>query len=139
MNNKFLIGGIIGGVVFFLLGWLIYGMLLMSTMEGSMMAGLNKPMEEFNWLFLGLGQLASGFLLAYVLTKSGTSGFGGGATVGAVLGFLMVASFDLSLWGTSNYFTSLNAVLIDMAAGTVMVAITGGVIGLYLGSGKKTA
>lgn len=133
MNNKLLVGGLIGGVLFFLLGYLIWGLALQSTMEGSMMAGVNKPMEEFNWLFLVLGNLALGFLLAYVLTKSNTSGFAGGATVGAVLGLLFAASFDFTMYGVSNIFTSMTVVFIDIVANVVAFAVAGGILGWWLG------
>jgi hypothetical protein len=32
-TNKFLIGGIIGGIAYFLIGWLVWGMLLMNFMN----------------------------------------------------------------------------------------------------------
>ena len=36
MNSKVLIGGIIGGIAFFLLGYLFYGLLLGKTMSACM-------------------------------------------------------------------------------------------------------
>ncbi len=137
MNNKFLVGGIIGGVVFFILGYLVYGLALQSMMNENTMAGVNKPMEELNWLFLLLSNLASGFLLSYVLTKSNTSGLGGGATVGAVVGFLMVLGFDFVMYATTNIMTTMNFMFVDIVAFTGMNAVTGGIIGAYLGMGKK--
>lgn len=136
MNNKFLVGGLIGAALFFLLGYLIWGMALASMMEESAMPGLNKPMGEFNWLFLVLGNLANGFLVSYVLTKSNTSGFGGGATVGAVLGLLISASFDFTMYAVSNMFTSMNFIFIDIVVNVVVVAIVGGIVGAFLGRSK---
>ncbi len=137
MNNRFLIGGLIGGVAFFLLGYLIYAIALGTMLEENMMAGLNRPMEEFQWLFLILANLALGFLLSYVLTKSNTAGFGGGATVGAIVGLLVGMSIDFFLYGATNYFSTLTGVFVDFVAFTIMCAIVGGIIGAYLGSGNK--
>ena len=58
MNNRVLVGGLIGGVCFLLLGFLVYGMALASTMEANMLPNLNRPQEEFQWAFLILGNLA---------------------------------------------------------------------------------
>ncbi len=49
MNTKnFLIGGIIGGVVFFLLGWLFYGYLLTEFFYNNESID-EMPMEKFKW------------------------------------------------------------------------------------------
>ncbi|MEO6132657.1 MAG: hypothetical protein ABIQ02_12475, partial [Saprospiraceae bacterium] len=109
MNNKFLVGGLIGGVACFLLGYLIYVLALGDTMAANAMPGVNKTMEEFNWPFIVLGNLASGFLLSYVMTKSNTSGFGPGATMGAIIGLLVAMGFDFIMYGTSNIMTSMQA------------------------------
>ena len=135
MNNKFLVGGLIGGVAAFILGYLIYGMALNSMMSAETMAGVNKPMEEFNWAFLILGNLAFGFLYAYVLTKANAGGFSGGAMVGAVLGFLMSLAIDSIWYATSNVMT-MKGICIDIVASIVMGALIGGIIGAFLGKSK---
>jgi hypothetical protein len=139
-TNKFLVGGIIGGIANFLLGWLVWGMLLMSFMEQNMgtATGVMKAENEMVWWALIVGNLFLGFLLSYVLNKSGVAGAGPGATTGAVLGLLLAGGFDFTMFGTSNIMT-LNAVLVDIVANIVVAAIVGGIIGWYLGMGKKAA
>jgi hypothetical protein len=138
MNNKFLIAGLIGSVASFLLGYLIYGVLIGPMMSADMMAGVEKPMGEFNWAFLVLGNIGFGFLYAYVLTKSNTAGFAGGAGMGAVIGFLFALGADSIMYATTNV-TSLKGVCLDIVASVVMGALVGGIIGAYLGSGKPAA
>ncbi|HLF45881.1 MAG TPA: hypothetical protein VI548_05625 [Chitinophagaceae bacterium] len=139
-TNKFLIGGIIGGIANFLLGWLVWGMLLMNFLKENMgtATGVMKAENEMVWWALIVGNLFWGFVLSYVLNKSGTSGVGGGATTGAMLGFLIAGGFDFTMLGTANIMT-LNGVLVDIVASIVVSAIVGGVIGWYLGMGKKAA
>jgi len=92
-------------------------------------------MADYNWPFLILGNLALGFLLSYVLSKSGTGGFGGGASMGAVVGFLTALSFDSVVFATGNVST-MKGMFIDIIGFTIMCAIVGGIVGAYLGMGK---
>jgi hypothetical protein len=133
MNNKVLVGGLIGGVVFFLLGWLVYGMALTTMMTENTMAGINRPMEEMQWAFLIIGHFAFGFLMAYILDKSNVYSFGSGATMGAVIGFLFALAFDFIMYATTNYYTTMSFVFIDIIVATVMSAIVAGVVGWWYG------
>ena len=65
MNVKnFIIGGIVGGIVDFLLGWVVYGMLLKDTFPKSQCDG---PTE--NMLFIFLGCMSFGFLISWVFSQ----------------------------------------------------------------------
>jgi len=137
-TNKFLIGGIVGGIAYFLLGWLVYGMLLMDFMtnNGGTATGVMKAQGDMIWWALILGNLLSGFALAYVLSKAGATSVTAGATVGAVFGLLVCAAFDFTMYGTSNIM-SMKGMAADICASTVMSAIVGAIVGGVLGSGRK--
>ena len=81
MNTKnFLISGLAAFVVNFLLGWLFYGILFQD---------LYPNQGEENMIFIALGCLFFGFVIAYVFTvvasiKSASEGF----KVGAIFGLL---------------------------------------------------
>lgn len=139
-TNKFLVGGIIGGIAYFLLGWLVWGMLLMDFMSNNAgtATGVMKAQADMVWWALIVGNIFSGLALSYVLSKAGVSGAGAGAGVGAVFGLLIAAGFDLTMLGTSNIMT-LKGALVDIAASTVVTAIVGAIVGAYLGMGKKAA
>jgi uncharacterized membrane protein len=138
-TKKFLIGGIVGGVVYFLLGWLFYGQILAQYFQGhpGTATGVDRAMDQFIWWALILGNLLSGFLLAYVFSKSGVSSLSSGLITGGILGFLMSSSFDLIGYATTN-ITSKHAMLADVATFTVISAITGAVVGAVMGMGNKT-
>jgi len=139
-TNKFLIGGIIGGIVYFLLGYLVFGMLLKDFMASNMgsATGVMKADMDFVWWALIVGNLFSGLALSYILSKAGVSSAGAGAWVGFVASLLIAAAFDFIWLGVSN-INSLKGSLVDIVASAVMGAIVGAVIGWYLGMGKKAA
>ena len=132
-TKKFLTGTLVGGIAFFFLGYLFYGMALASFFDQHAMG----PMEELVWWALILGNMSSGALLTYIFLKwANVSSFGSGASAAAAIGFFSTLSIDLVRFATSNAF-DLTASLADVVVGTVMTAIAGGVIGVVLGMGKK--
>ncbi|UEG49572.1 hypothetical protein LK994_13100 [Ferruginibacter lapsinanis] len=128
--KKLFIGGIVGGVVFFLLGWLIYGIMLMDFMSSHTALpapiGVSRPMPMFPYLILG--NILSGFLLAYIFLKANVNSLMGGLTLAAVVGLLISSSYDSIMYATT-YLASRTAVLADVVAFTVMCAVSGAVIG----------
>lgn len=139
-TNKFLIGGIIGGVTYFFLGWLIYGMLLMSFMQShsSNSSGAFRAEADMVWWAMIAGNLAFGFFLSYILNKANVHSAAGGATTGAIVGLLLGIAIDLMMYAQLN-LRDTTAMAADIAATTIMSAIVGAVIGWYLGMGKETA
>ena len=134
-SQKFLLGGIVGGIVYFLLGYLCYGLLLKDFFEKN--GGPATNMDNMVWWALVVGNLFSGFLLAYILSKAGVSSAGSGASIGFVVGLLMGLAFDLIMYGVTKT-PALKAVAADVAVSAVMSAIAGALVGAVLGSGKKT-
>ncbi|MDB5224158.1 MAG: hypothetical protein JWN83_2825 [Chitinophagaceae bacterium] len=140
MNTKnFLIGGIVGGVVFFLLGWLFYGNLFAGYFKDHPGSATNveRTMEQFQWWALILGNLLAGFLLAYVFSKSGVASLSSGLVTGLVLGLLFSASIDLIMYATTNTM-SKHIVAADIGITTVMWGITGAVVGAILSAMNKS-
>jgi len=137
-SQKFIVAGIAGGIVNLLLGWLIYGMLLKEFMASNMQSGLMRSDSDMIWWALIVGNLAFGFLLAYVIGKSATTSAGQGAGVGFIVGLLVCLGYDLIMYATSTIMSSLKGAAADVAATAVMSAIAGAVIGWVLGMSKKT-
>jgi uncharacterized membrane protein len=139
-TKKFLTGTLAGGIAFFFLGYLIYGLALASffTAHAGAVSGEMKSMEEIVWWALILGNLASGALLTYIFLKwANISSFSSGASAAAAVGFFMSLSMDLVRFATSNSL-DLAASLTDVIVGTMMSALAGGVIGAVLGMGSKS-
>jgi len=136
-SQKFIVGGIVGGIVYFLLGWLVYGMLLKDFMANNLSNSM-RPDADTIWWALILGQLAGGFFLAYVVGKAGATSAGAGAGVGFVAGLLVCLSYDLTMYGVSTTISSLKGLAADVAVSAVMSAIVGAVVGWVMGMSKKT-
>jgi len=132
--KKLFVGGIVGGIVYFLMGWLVYGKLLMDFMKKhSTMAGLEREPPLF--LYLAIGNLLAGFLLAYIFVKSNVNSLGEGLVTGGIVGFLMCSGFDSIMYATTKMM-GRTAVLGDVIAFTVISAIAGAVIGAVSGANK---
>ena len=133
-TKKFFFGGIAGGIAFFLLGYLFYGMLFsdfFSKNAGSA-TGVPRQMDQFVWWALILGNLLFGFLLSYVENKARIRTLGAGFVAGAVLGILFAASYDFTSYATSNLMT-MKGVWADILVLGVIAAISGAVVGLVRG------
>lgn len=126
--NKIVIAGIAGGVIFFLLGWLVYGIILMDFMSenSGLPPSLQKKMPDL--LPLAIANLAWGFLFALLLGKwSSYLTIGQGATRGALLALLVALFIDLSIYATTTIF-NVNCLIADILAMTVIGAIGGAAI-----------
>lgn len=139
MNTKnVLIGGFAGGVAFFLLGWLIYGMLLMNYMMSisPYIPGLYRDESEMLLGIMFLSNLLSGLLMAFIFDIGKVSGWMDGLKTGAIVGFLISASFNSSLYAMT-FMSSKRSMLVDVIASTVMWAIAGALIAMAMGMGSK--
>lgn len=138
--NKILIAGVAGGIIFFLLGWLVYGILLMDFMSenaGPGAASIHKePMEM--WALV-VSNFAWGFLFAIMFGRWSTGITPAeGAMRGAATGLLVALFLDMSMYAMSNILTAKTLVA-DIAAMTVIAAIGGWSIAFILRMGKRTA
>lgn len=133
-TKKVLISGIVGGVVYFFLGWLIYGILLMDFMTSNSNAGVMKSEDQMVWWALIISNLIFGILMAYVLIGVGNiTSTGKGVTTAAITSFLIASGYDLGMYATSNVST-LKGLTVDILAMTIMSAIVGAVVVMV---GKK--
>jgi hypothetical protein len=139
MNSKTLVAGLLTGIVSFLLGWLIFGLLLMNYYSSLMTQydGLLKQ-EPSIWAIL-VANLASGLFMAYVFQLGNIRTPFRGFVTGMILSFLITLMFDLYLYAQFNLYSG-SLVVLDVVA----TSIFGGVIGAFLGwwfgrSAKPTA
>jgi hypothetical protein len=137
MNKRILIGGIVGGVAFFLLGWLVYGILLLDFYQANGNQSINRPMEEMVWWALMASNLLSGFLIAFVFDWTNTTDVVEGMKKGAILGFLMSASYDLSMFSMTTWFIGKRLVVVDIGVSTLFVAVGAGIIAWVMAKNSK--
>lgn len=138
MNAKVFKGTIFGGVVYFFLGWLIYGILLADFSLTNYNQCMNRPSADMVWWAIILSNLVYALFLTLMLKWSGAAGWVDGLKTGALFGLLLGVSTDLSFYSMTTMFNSISAMVLDMVVMTVMAAIIGAVIVLVWGKDKTT-
>jgi len=128
-SQKFIVGGIVGGIVLFLLSWVFFGMLFKDTFP--------QPTNMIWWALI-LGNLILGFLISYILGKANASSAGSGAGIGFTVGLLMSVGVTLIDYATSNSPMSNKAMGANVCSLTVMWTIAAAVVGWVRGMSKKT-
>lgn len=131
MNVKnFIVGGIVGGIAHFFLGWLVWGILLKDAMPKPEGAGAD------NMLFIFLGCMCFGFLLSYVFSQ-------GDGISQCVPGIKMAVGIALFMSLCNNFFFNMyNEAIdyklmgIDVVASTAVAAVIGAVIAVVNGKMK---
>jgi len=132
MNKKRLLATLAGGVFAFLLGWLIFGILLMDfyTENTTSYPGLFK--EPMSMWTISTGCFLWTFLIAWVYSRSsGEKSILGGTVTGAMLGLLVAAFFDLNFLGNWNLY-SPTLLIVDVFVNTFYSACIGAVAGWIL-------
>jgi hypothetical protein len=121
-----------GWITLFLLGFVIYGLLLASffAANGGSATGTERDPPLF-WS-IALGELGLAAALTIALGKwAKVGGASNGFLVGATIGFLMAVSYDFTIYGTSNIL-NLTATVADVAVATIRTGLGGAVVGAVL-------
>jgi len=82
-----------------------------------------------------IGNLLSGFLMAYIFTKANVNTLANGFITAAVVGLLMAASYDCMNYGLTNLL-SKKMMMADVLAAVVLSGVTGAITGLVMGKIK---
>ena len=125
-TKNFLVAGVVGGIVDFLLGWLFYGIVFKDTFP--------QPEESSEtMLFIFLGCITFGLFVAYIYTQwAQISTVATGAKAGAIIGLFVGLFFNFFNMAMSSEDT-LNLAALDVLISVVMTAIIGAVIGMVNG------
>ena len=114
MTKKILLSGIVGTIVYYLLGWLVYGFILPEKSTG-----------EESMLFIFLGCLFYAFLIAYVFCKlAQLTSFKTGLTAGLVMGIL----YAIVWYFFMNWEFKPMAIIEEIIIGGLMTAVLGGAV-----------
>ncbi len=115
MTKKILLSGIVGTIVYYLLGWLVYGLFLPEKSTG----------EEESMLFIFLGCLFYAFLIAYVFCKlAQLTSFKTGFTAGLVMGIL----YAMVWYFFMNWEFKPMAIIEEIIIGGLMTTVLGGAV-----------
>lgn len=127
MNLKnFIIGGIVGGIVDFLLGWLFYGQLFTNI----------YPQNENTKLeFIFLGCMTFGFFVSLIFTKcAGITNLVTGLKAGALIGLFYGLSMNFFMY--SSQVVDYKLLGLDTIVNLVMGAGVGAAVAFVLGKMK---
>ena len=136
MILKILRGTILGGIAYFLIGWLVWGLLLMDFFSTRMNQCLNRPEGEMIWWAIIASNLVYALLLTLILNWSGAKKWIDGLKTGALVGLLFACTVDLSFWSMNTLFNDFGTLVLDVVAGTVVASVIGLIIVLTWGKGK---
>ena len=138
MNVRNVLAVIAGGLVMFLLGWLLFGFLFADFFRANMIQypGLEKDPPLIWAIFLF--NVVWGILITFTLAYAGRSGWGEGAKVGGVTMFLLALGIDLEFQAFMNVHKEIAPLLLHIFVVTTMGMIAGAVIGLVRGSVAAT-
>jgi hypothetical protein len=139
MMTRILLATLVGGVVMFLLGYLIFGVLLEAFIKANTTPEAVKLIKEPpNLILLFLSNLIFAWILAFVFERwASIKTFVSGMFGGAMIASSIALAVDLQLFATMNLMSSAVPVLVDFLAVGLLGAVSGGVIGLMLGKLNK--
>ena len=137
MNKQFYFAAIGGAIASFLLGWVVYGILLMDFYKTNttVYEGLMKDPPVLWAIFLA--GLCSTTLLAWIFSKMGITSFMKGVTTALWIGFLLTAWYNLSSHAFMNLYTT-KLMIGDLVISSLFTAVIGGIVAWILGMGNKS-
>jgi hypothetical protein len=137
MNVRVILASLAGAVFSFLLGWLVYGILLAGFYESQTTHYDGFWSTTPNMVGIFLSGWAMSLLFAVVFSKwANISTFVPGLTAAAIITFLFGVSIDLYFWSTMNLFTP-TLLAVDVFVGAAFNGLVGGVVALVLGLKKE--
>ncbi len=136
MNSKVLLGALIAGVAAFLLGWLIFGILLMDfyLANSTEYPGLMKDSPNFVLIFVA--NVAWGLMLSYVFNLANIRSVRNGAISGAIIFLLTSLGIDLLYLAQMNLMNT-TAIVVDVIANAFLGLIIGAILGWWFSRGVK--
>lgn len=122
MNKSLLYSGVVGTIVYYLLGWLVYGILFPDLATG-----------EESPLFIFLGCLFYAFIFAVIFTRwTNISTFSTGFNAGLIVGVLYAMSYHLFMISGSGSFDFI-PFLKEIVIGGLMTAALAGATAFVIG------
>lgn len=140
MSTKMIIATLVGFVFSFLLGWVVFGMLLDPYYQSQMIdyPGLMRGHEDMRLYGIALAQLSWSFLFAFIFDRwANIRTFGAGLTGGFIIFLFAYGGYDLMMWSSMN-IAKWQFYAVDILVNSAFAGLVGGVIAFMLGRGKTT-
>lgn len=134
---KLVLSTIVGAIVLFFLGWIIYGLIFGGFMEDNFGKIMRGPGDYKLWAMI-VASILQAFFLAWIYPKGykGGSPAKEGFMYGIYMGLLLAAPYIFYVW--AQYPIKWGAALLDGVLWCILIFITCFVIGLVYGKiGEK--
>jgi hypothetical protein len=131
--KRFLTGTIVGGVTLYATGYLIFNVMFADfyAANAGSATGVDRS-AQLVWA-VALASLAYAALITFAMgNRTGTVSIGRGATIGAVVGFLLWFTVDFYFYGASN-IANLTRTIVDPLLEFVHGGIGGAAIAAVFG------
>jgi len=135
---KILRGTVFGGIAFFLLGWLVWGILLMDFSKANYNQTIYLPDDGMIWWAMIASNLVLALLVTLAMNWAGAKSITDGLKLGAIVGGLYALTTDLGMYSMTTVILNLTAVVVDTLAYAAVTAVIGLIIVLTWGKGKTT-
>ncbi len=135
--KKIMIAGIAGGIIYFLLGWLVYGILLKDFYAAHMNNSSMRPEADMIWWAMIASNLLWGIFIAYIFNRwANINTVSAGLSAGAIIFLFIGLSMSLGFYAYTTMYGDMTGMVVDILVGVVMGAIVGAVTGFVLGKIK---
>lgn len=137
-TTKVILGTVVGTIVLFLAGWLVYGILLADMMKESLTPEGLAVQKEPDLVLILISNLVMALLYTYIFERwANIRTWQTGAVAAGTIGILIATSIDLSFMSMTKMYTGMNGMFVDILASTAMSALAGAAIGFTLGYNRK--
>ena len=134
--KKMLIGTVAGGIAFFLLGGLIYAVILGEFYEANLGSATGVLRElPILWAMV-VSQLGMGAVVTYVFLHANVATAFDGLKTGAIFGVMLGIAISFDLYSVTNW-SNTTVAFIEPLVWAVRTALAGAVIGWTLGMGSS--
>ncbi len=130
MKSKTLIGGLIAGVLSYLFGWFVFGILLKGYFDANTFSypGLMR-IHPFMWALI-IANLSWGLLLAYILDIAGANTVAKGFICGFIVFFLLTMGIDMFFLAFMKLMR-LRLAAVEIVSNAFMGGLLGSLVGWW--------
>ena len=133
--TKFTLATLIGGIAYFLLGWLVYGILFQDALgiPAEFRNTVQYPEDQFKISLMFASCLVWAALFTFIFMRwANISTFVSGLKYGALLGALITLSSLLGLAAQFRIWT-LQSIPMELVANVICSGLMAGLIGWFIG------